>query len=70
MRVGTWQRANSGAEKGKQSKPPAPFPRPGTGAAKRHKKNDRGSPDRQAARQRALARAAARKKAIADGEIS
>ncbi|MFF5473326.1 hypothetical protein [Streptomyces achromogenes] len=66
LRVANWQRANEGAEKSKQSPRPKPFPRPGVGGKKAADKN---SPERQAARQRALRRAADRKQAIAQGLI-
>lgn len=67
LRNANWQRANEGAEKGKQSPPPKPFPRPGVGGKKTADKN---SPDRREARARALRRAAERKQAIEAGLIT
>lgn len=66
-RIGNWQRANSGVPKSKQTARPKPFPRPGVGATRQRGKN---SPERQAARKRALARVAERKRALAAGEIT
>ncbi|MEU9498254.1 hypothetical protein [Streptomyces sp. NPDC048196] len=66
LRVANWQRANEGVKRSKQSKPPKPIARPGS--KKRGK--DRDSPERQAARTAALQRAAARRAAIASGEIT
>jgi hypothetical protein len=68
LRVGNWQRANEGAAKGKQSPQPKPFPRPGVGGKKAQP--DKGGPKRQEARQRALHRAAERRRALAAGEIT
>ncbi|MFF0777097.1 hypothetical protein [Streptomyces sp. NPDC003720] len=67
LRAANWQRANEGAEKSKLSPRPKPFPRPGVGGGK--KTADKNGPERQAARQRALRRAAERKQAIAAGLI-
>jgi hypothetical protein len=68
LRAANWQRANEGAPKGKQKPPPKPFPRPGAGG--RSKRADRNSPERQEARQRALTRAAERRRALASGSIT
>lgn len=66
-RNANWQRANEGAAKGKQSPHPKPFPRPG-GSGKSDQ-SDKNSPQRKEARQRALRRAADRRRAIASGQI-
>lgn len=66
LRAANWQRANEGADKGKESPRPKPFPRPGIGKQAR----DKNSPERQEARARALRRAAERKRAIAAGLIT
>lgn len=68
LRTANWQRGNEGAPKGKQSPQPKPFPRPGVGG--KSKRADKSSPERQEARQRALRRAAERKRALAAGEIT
>lgn len=65
LRAANWQRANEGLKKGQQSRPPRPFPRPGVGG-----KSDKNSPERQAKRAEARKRAAARRAAIAAGEIT
>ncbi|MFF9568504.1 hypothetical protein [Streptomyces sp. NPDC014685] len=66
LRVANWQRANEGAKKGKQTKPPTPIVRPGTG----RKGTDKHSPERVARRAAARRRAAERRGAIARGEIT
>ncbi|MCX4993856.1 hypothetical protein [Streptomyces longwoodensis] len=66
LRTANWQRANEGVEKRKQSSPPKPVPRPGVGGGRA----DKNSPERLRARQRALQRAAERKRALAAGEIT
>ncbi|MFJ7963127.1 hypothetical protein [Streptomyces sp. NPDC096324] len=67
-RAANWQRANEGAAKGKQSPRPKPFPRPGAGG--KRNAQDKTSPQRQEARQRALKRAADRRQAMAAGNIT
>lgn len=64
LRVANWQRSNEGVKESKQSKPPKPVPRPGVGRG-----HDKNSPERVAKRKAALERAAARRRAIAAGEI-
>ncbi|MEU3507959.1 hypothetical protein ABZ733_08505 [Streptomyces longwoodensis] len=66
LRTANWQRSNEGVEKRKQSSPPKPVPRPGVGGGRA----DKNSPQRLQARQRALQRAAERKRALAAGEIT
>lgn len=66
LRSANWQRANEGAERPKPH--PKPFPRPGVGG--KAKRTDKNSPERHEARQRALRRAAERKRALAAGEIT
>ncbi|MCP9205497.1 hypothetical protein [Streptomyces cucumeris] len=66
LRVANWQRSNEGVKKSKQSKPPKPVERPGTG----RKRQDKNSPERVAKRRAALERAAERRRAIAAGEIT
>jgi hypothetical protein len=68
LRTANWQRSQEGVPKGKQTRPPKPFPRPGVDG--RGRPQDRNSPARQEARQRALRRAAERKRALAAGEIT
>ncbi|QIJ66409.1 hypothetical protein G7Z13_04650 [Streptomyces sp. JB150] len=68
LRAANWQRSQEGVPKGKQKPAPKPFPRPGVGA--KAKRADKNSPERQEARQRALRRAAERKRALAAGEIT
>lgn len=65
LRVGNWQRANSGAKASKQSKPPKPITRPGMGRV-----TDKNSPERVAKRVAAKRRASARRDAITRGEIT
>lgn len=65
LRTANWQRGNEGQEKSRQSKPPKPIPRP---CGKRDKQAAE-RPERKAARTAALERAAARRSAIAAGEI-
>lgn len=69
LRTANWQRSQEGVPKGKQKQPPKPFPRPGVSGSK-SKRADRSSPERQEARQRALRRAAERRRALAAGEIT
>lgn len=66
LRVANWQRANEGVKRSKQTKPPKPLPRPGTGRGP----IDKNSPERIAKRKAARERAAARRSAIARGEIA
>lgn len=66
LRVANWQRSNEGVKPSKQSKPPRPLDRPGTG----RKRGDKNSPERLAKRKAALQRAADRRRAIATGEIT
>ncbi|NJP42267.1 hypothetical protein [Actinacidiphila epipremni] len=66
VRVGNWQRANEGAKKSQQSKPPRPIARPGIG----RRNADKASPERQAKRADARRRAAERRAAIARGDIT
>lgn len=68
LRAANWQRSQEGVPKGQQKPPPKPFPRPGVGG--RTKRTNKSGPDRQEARQRALRRAAERKRALAAGEIT
>lgn len=65
LRIGNWQRANSGAKSGQQSPRPRPVPRPGTGPVSRED-----DPERIAARKAGLQRAAERRAAIERGEIT
>jgi hypothetical protein len=65
LRMANWQRTNEGRKRSEQSKPPKPFPRPGVG-----RKSDKNSPERKAKRADARRRAAARRVAIARGEIT
>lgn len=67
LRIANWQRANEGREKTQQTKRPLPVPRPGTTKQKRSRKD---SPERIAAHKSALERAAARRTAIAAGQIT
>ena len=64
LRVANWQRSNEGVKPGKQTRPPKPVDRPGTG----RKRADKNSPERLAKRKAALKRAAARRRAITAGE--
>jgi hypothetical protein len=66
LRSANWQRANEGAQRPKPH--PKPFPRPGVGG--KAKRVDKNGPERHEARQRALRRAAERKRALAAGEIT
>lgn len=66
LRVANWQRSNEGVKESKQTKPPKPLERPGTG----RKRADKNSPERLAKRTAALKRAAERRRAIAAGEIT
>ncbi|MZF56949.1 hypothetical protein GTX53_24475 [Streptomyces sp. SID5594] len=66
LRVANWQRSNEGVKESKQSKRPAPVPRPGT----KSKQADKNSPERIARRNAAKRRAAERRTAIARGEIA
>lgn len=66
LRIGNWQRANSGAKPGQQSKPPRPVPRGGTGETA----HDTEDAARIAAREAALQRAAERRAAIERGDIT
>lgn len=65
LRLANWQRSNEGVKESKQSRPPAPIPRPGLKRA-----GGKNSPERAARRAQALRRAAERKAAIARGEIT
>ncbi|QCX81045.1 hypothetical protein C9F11_37310 [Streptomyces sp. YIM 121038] len=65
LRVANWQRGNEGVKPSKQTKPPKPMVRPGVGRGR-----DKNSPERIAKRRSALERAAARRRAIASGEIT
>jgi hypothetical protein len=67
LRVANWQRQNEGLKRSEQSKPPTPVPRPGVG---RGRARDKNSPERVAKRKAALERAAARRMAIAAGDIT
>jgi hypothetical protein len=66
VRAGNWQRANAGAKKSQQSKPPRPISRPGLG----RRGGDKNSPERKAKRADARRRAAERRAAIARGDIT
>lgn len=68
LRAANWQRSNEGVPTGKQKPAPKPFPRPGVGG--KSKRADKSNPERQEARQRAMRRAAERKRALAAGEIT
>jgi hypothetical protein len=68
LRTANWQRGQEGVEKSKRKPPPKPFPRPGLKSGSR--RGDKTSPERLAARQAALRRAAERKRALAAGEIT
>lgn len=65
LRVANWQRANEGVKTSKQTKPPKPITRPGTGRTR-----DKNSPERIAKRKAALQRAAERRRALTAGEIT
>ncbi|MDX2694947.1 hypothetical protein [Streptomyces ipomoeae] len=67
LRIANWQRQNEGLKKSEQSKPPKPVTRPGVG---RGRARDKNTPERKAKRTAALERAAARRRAIAAGEIT
>lgn len=68
LRTANWQRSNEGRKRSEQSPRPKPFPRPGVGGKK--PQHDKPGPARQEARQRAMRRAAERKRALAAGEIT
>ena len=65
LRVANWQRENEGVKASKQTKPPRPIARPGSRTS-----GDKNSPQRKAKRLAAKERAAARRVAIARGEIT
>lgn len=65
LRIANWQRQNEGLKPSKQSKPPRPISRPGSRPS-----GDKNSPQRKAKRLAAKERAAARRVAIARGEIT
>lgn len=65
LRLANWQRSNEGVKESKQSKPPAPIPRPGV-----KRTGDKHSPERAARRAQAKQRAAERQAAIDRGEIT
>lgn len=65
LRIANWQRANEGVRQSRQTKPPPPLSRPGIGRGR-----DKNSPERIAKRKAALERAAARRTAIAAGQIT
>jgi hypothetical protein len=68
LRTANWQRSNEGRKRSEQTPHPKPFPRPGVSGGKTQR--GKASPARQEARQRAMRRAAERKRALAAGEIT